>query len=128
MKKISFLLNCILLIVCSLSLSAQSKYKIDRKISLPGDGFWDYITVDEVNGRIFQSHNALVQVVDIKTGQMVGTIPDTKGIHGIALAQDLNKGFTSNGRDSSVTIFDLKTLASNYEDQGHRRESGCHFI
>jgi YVTN family beta-propeller protein len=111
MKKISFLLNCIILIVCGLSLSAQSNYKIDRKISLPGEGFWDYITVDEVNGRIFQSHNSLAQVVDIKTGQVVGTIPDTKGIHGVALAHDLNKGFTSNGRDSSVTIFDLKTLA-----------------
>jgi DNA-binding beta-propeller fold protein YncE len=111
MKKSSFLMNCIILIVCSLSLSAQSGYKIDRKISLPGEGFWDYITVDEVNGRIFQSHNSMAQVVDLKTGQVVGTIPDTKGIHGIALAQDLNKGFTSNGRDSSVTVFDLKTLA-----------------
>jgi DNA-binding beta-propeller fold protein YncE len=111
MKKSTLLMNCIVLIVCSLSLSAQSNYKIDRKINLPGEGFWDYITVDEVNGRIFQSHNSMAQVVDIKTGQVVGTIPDTKGIHGIALAQDLNKGFTSNGRDSSVTIFDLRTLA-----------------
>jgi DNA-binding beta-propeller fold protein YncE len=99
------------LVVCSLSLSAQSNYRIDRKISLPGEGFWDYITVDEANGRIFQSHNSMAQVVDLKTGQVVGTIPDTKGIHGIAIAYDLNKGFTSNGRDSSVTIFDLKTLA-----------------
>jgi DNA-binding beta-propeller fold protein YncE len=111
MKKNSFLMNCIVLIVCSLSLNAQSNYKIDRKISLPGEGFWDYITVDEVNGRIFQSHNTMAQVVDLKTGQVVGTIPDTKGIHGIAVAQDLNKGFTSNGRDSSVTVFDLRTLA-----------------
>ena len=104
-------MNCIILIVCSLSLSAQSNYKIDRKINLPGEGFWDYITVDEINGRIYQSHNTLAQVVDIKTGQVVGTIPDTKGIHGIAVANDLNKGFTSNGRDSSVTVFDLRTLA-----------------
>lgn len=104
-------MNCIVLVVCSLSLSAQSNYRIDRKISLPGEGFWDYITVDEANGRIFQSHNSMAQVVDLKTGQVVGTIPDTKGIHGIAIAYDLNKGFTSNGRDSSVTIFDLKTLA-----------------
>jgi DNA-binding beta-propeller fold protein YncE len=111
MKKGTFLVNCIVLIVCSLSLSAQSSYKIDRKISLPGEGFWDYITVDEVNGRIFQSHNSMAQVVDIKTGKVVGTIPDTKGIHGVAIAQDLNKGFTSNGRDTSVTVFDLKTLA-----------------
>jgi DNA-binding beta-propeller fold protein YncE len=111
MKKSSLILNCILLMVCSLSLSGQSNYKIDRKISLPGEGFWDYITVDEVNGKIYQSHNSIAQVVDIKTGKVVGTIPDTKGIHGVAVAQELNKGFTSNGRDSSVTVFDLKTLA-----------------
>jgi DNA-binding beta-propeller fold protein YncE len=110
MKKGLLSMNCIILIVCSLTLNAQSGYKIDRKIKLPGEGFWDYISVDEVNGRIFQSHNSMAQVVDIKTGQVVGTIPDTKGIHGIAVANDLNKGFTSNGRDSSVTIFNLTTL------------------
>ena len=53
----------------------------------------------------------MAQIVDIKTGKLVGTIPDTKGIHGVAIAHDLNKGFTSNGRDTSVTVFDLKTLA-----------------
>jgi YVTN family beta-propeller protein len=111
MKKRLFLMNCIVLILCGLYLSAQSNYKIDRKIKLPGEGFWDYISVDEVNGRIYQSHNSMVQVVNIKTGQVVGTIPDTKGVHGVAIAQDMNKGFTSNGRDSSVTVFDLKTLA-----------------
>lgn len=110
MKNSSILLNCIFLIVCTLSGSAQSNYKINRKISLPGDGFWDYITVDEINGRIYQSHNSMAQVVDIKTGKLIGTIPDTKGIHGVALAPDLNKGFTSNGRDSSVTVFNMKTL------------------
>jgi YVTN family beta-propeller protein len=52
----------------------------------------------------------VAQVIDLKTGKLAGTIPDTKGIHGIAIASDLNKGFTSNGRDSSVTVFDLKTL------------------
>jgi YVTN family beta-propeller protein len=98
------------LIACVLNLSAQSNYRIVRKISLPGNGFWDYITVDETNGRIFQSHNSMVQVVDIKTGKLVGTIPNTKGVHGAALAPDLNKGFTSNGQDSSVTVFNLKTL------------------
>jgi len=110
MKKILFSLNCIVLIVISLSLSAQSNYKIVNKISLPGDGFWDYISVDEANGKIYVSHSAIVQVVDIKTGKLVGEIPDTKGVHGIAIAPELNKGFTSNGRDSSVTVFNLTTL------------------
>ena len=98
------------MIICSLSLSAQSNYKIVNKIHVEGDGGWDYISVDEVNSRIFVSHSTIAQAVDIKTGKVAGTIPDTKGIHGIAIAADLNKGFTSNGRDSSITVFNLKTL------------------
>ena len=56
------------------------------------------------------SHATIAQAIDIKTGKLAGTIPDTKGIHGIAIANELNKGFTSNGRDSSLTVFNLKTL------------------
>lgn len=110
MKRIPIVLSCSLLIICNLSLDAQSRYKISRKISLPGEGFWDYITVDEINGKIYQSHNYMVQVVDIKSGKLVGTITDTKAVHGIALVHELNKGFTSNGRDSSVTVFNMQTL------------------
>jgi YVTN family beta-propeller protein len=110
MKKKLFPLSVFLLIVTCFSLYAQQNYKIVRKISLPGEGFWDYITVDEVNGRIFASHSAMVQVVDIKTGQLTGVLSDTKGVHGIAIASELNKGFTSNGGDSSITVFNLKTI------------------
>jgi YVTN family beta-propeller protein len=110
MKKIMFLWNYIVLIICSLSLSAQSNYKIVNKISVPGDGFWDYIYVDEANGKIYASHSTMVQVVDIKTGNLTSVIPDTKGVHGIAIATELNKGFTSNGRDSSVTVFNPATF------------------
>ena len=98
------------MIICSLSLHAQSNYKIVNKIHVEGDGGWDYINVDEANSRIFVSHSTVAQAIDIKTGKVAGTIPDTKGIHGIAIAADLNKGFTSNGRDSSITVFNLKTL------------------
>jgi len=96
--------------ICSLSLSAQSNYKIVNKIHVEGEGGWDYISVDEANSRIFVSHSTVAQAVDIKTGKVAGTIPDTKGIHGIAIAADINRGFTSNGRDSSITVFNLKTL------------------
>jgi DNA-binding beta-propeller fold protein YncE len=96
--------------ICCCSLSAQSNYKIAKKIKVEADGRWDYISVDETNGRIFVSHADMAQAIDIKTGKIAGTIPDTKGIHGIAIAADMNKGFTSNGRDSSVTIFNLKTF------------------
>lgn len=110
MKKVSFLLTIACLLISSVPLLAQSNYKIAGKIHLEGEGGWDYLNVDAVNGRIFVSHGSIAQAVDIKTGTLAGTIPDTKGIHGIAVANDLNKGFTSNGRDSSVTVFNLQTL------------------
>jgi YVTN family beta-propeller protein len=109
MKKSVFSFSFVVFIIAGSSFYAQSDYKIARKISLPGEGFWDYIAVDEANGKIYASHSTMVQVVDIKTGQLTGVISDTKGVHGIAIASDLNRGFTSNGRDSSVTVFDLKT-------------------
>jgi YVTN family beta-propeller protein len=110
MKKIFFLIILMVIMINSAMVFAQPDYKIARKISVEGDGFWDYISVDEINGHIFVSHGTVAQAIDIKTGKLIGTIPDTKGIHGIAIANDLNKGFTSNGRDSSVTVFDLKTF------------------
>jgi YVTN family beta-propeller protein len=110
MKKTFFTISFAALIISSSSLIAQSNYKIVNKIHVEGDGGWDYLNVDEVNGKIFVSHATVAQAIDIKTGKLVGTIPDTKGIHGIAIANDLNKGFTSNGRDSSVTVFNLKTF------------------
>jgi YVTN family beta-propeller protein len=110
MKKSFLTISFTALIISSSSLIAQSNYKIVNKIHVGGDGGWDYLNVDEINGKIFVSHATVAQVIDIKTGKLAGTIPDTKGIHGIAIANDLNKGFTSNGRDSSVTVFNLKTL------------------
>jgi DNA-binding beta-propeller fold protein YncE len=114
MKKYFFIINCFLLIGCSYSLKAQtvpSGYKIANKFHIEGDGGWDYLNVDESTGRIFVSHGTVVNVIDEKDGKLLGTIPDTKGVHGIAIAVDLNKAFISNGRDSSVTIIDLKSLA-----------------
>jgi YVTN family beta-propeller protein len=92
--------------------SAKTDYKIAKKIHLDGDAGWDYLTMDEATGRLFVSHGTMVQVVDVKTAKVLGAISDLKGVHGIAIANDLDKGFISNGRDSSVTIFNLKTLAT----------------
>ncbi len=89
----------------------KSEYKIVKKIPVGGDGGWDYMVVDE-NSRLFISHSSKVEVVDGVSGKLLGSIPDTKGVHGIALANEFGKGFISNGRDSSVTVFDLKTLAT----------------
>src|SRR5947209_8396890 len=85
-------------------------YHVINKFELGGEGGWDYLIVDAPSRQLFISRGTHVMVVNVDTGKLVGDIPDTAGVHGIALAPDLNKGFTSNGRGGSVTIFDIKTL------------------
>jgi len=77
-----------------------------------GDGGWDYLTADPDAGRLYFGRSTRVQVLDAKTGTLIGEVQDTPGIHGVALVPELGRGYTSNGRDSSVTVFDLKTLAT----------------
>jgi DNA-binding beta-propeller fold protein YncE len=85
-------------------------YHLLKSIFVPGEGGWDYLTVDESGRRLYVSHGTQVEVLDIDHGSIVGRIPDTQGVHGIAIAADLGRGFTSNGRTSTITIFDLKSL------------------
>jgi YVTN family beta-propeller protein len=85
-------------------------YSIIKKISIPGTGSWDYLAIDEAARRLYVSHGTQVEVVDIDALTVVGSIPNTAGVHGIAIAPELGRGFTSNGQASTVTIFDLKTL------------------
>lgn len=89
---------------------APVKYEVKQKYVLGGDGGWDYLTFDPAGKRLFISRGTHVMVVDPYKGSSIGDIPNTTGVHGIALAQDLGKGFTSNGRENTVTVFDLKTL------------------
>lgn len=89
---------------------AAPHYHVVRRAKPGGEGFWDYMTADPAGHRLFVSHGTHVQVVDLHSLRVVGDIPNTPGVHGIALAPELERGFTSNGRDTSVTIFDLKTL------------------
>jgi DNA-binding beta-propeller fold protein YncE len=86
-------------------------YHVINKIPVGGDGGWDYVTVDPDGNRLFVSRGTHAMVIDLATDKVIGDIPNTAGIHGVAVAPELNRGFTSNGRDSSVTIFDYKTLA-----------------
>jgi len=98
-------------LLCALALSAAPPgYHVIRKTQLGGEGFWDYLTADSVGRRLYVSHGTHVMVVDLDTDKVVGDIPDTQGVHGIAVADDLGRGFVSNGRTNNVTIFDLKTL------------------
>src|SRR5437016_11657041 len=80
------------------------------KWDVGGEGGWDYFVYDTVGKRLFISRGSHTMVVDGESGKVTGDIPDTGGVHGIALAQDLGKGFISDGRDNAVTVFDLKTL------------------
>lgn len=89
---------------------ASADYHLVKKVVLGGEGFWDYLTVDVANRHIFISHGTHVMVVDADSFAVVGDIPDTQGVHGIAIADDLGRGFTSNGRANTVTIFDLKSF------------------
>jgi len=89
---------------------AAPGYHLLKKIEVGGEGGWDYLCVDSAGRRLYVSRSTRVMVFDVDTGKSVGEIPDTPGVHGIAIANDLGRGFTSNGRDGSVTIFELKTL------------------
>ena len=88
---------------------AADNYQILKKIPVAGQGNWDYLSVDESARRLYVSHGAQVQVLDIETGKVVGSIPAV-GVHGIAIAPELGRGFISDGKASKVLIFDLKTL------------------
>jgi DNA-binding beta-propeller fold protein YncE len=87
-----------------------SGYHVAKHIPIGGEGGWDYLIVDDQARRLYLSHATHTVVLDADSTSVVGDIPDTPGVHGIALAPDLGRGFTSNGKGNSVTIFDLKTL------------------
>src|SRR5438067_4324225 len=89
---------------------AGSGYHVIKTIPVGGEGGWDYVYVDSAARRVYVSRGTHVVVLNADTYAVVGDIPDTQGVHGIAVASDLGRGFTSNGRADSVTIFDLKTL------------------
>jgi YVTN family beta-propeller protein len=98
--------------VCLLSgpLHAEAGYRLKTQFKLGGEGGWDYLAFDSAGKRLFISRATKVVVINAQDGSVAGEIPGTAGVHGIALAPDLGKGFTSNGRDNSVTVFDLKNL------------------
>src|SRR5262245_18731976 len=90
-----------------------SPYAKVRKIAVGGDGVWDYLTVDPAARRLYVSRGNRIVVVDLDTEKVVGELADTPGVHGVALAPELGRGFTSNGQDNTVTAFDTKTLKAS---------------
>jgi DNA-binding beta-propeller fold protein YncE len=104
----------LVLILAAVALAAAAPgYKVVNTYKVGGDGGWDYLTADAAARRLYISRATHVIVLDLDSGKNVGDIGDTPGVHGIALAPELGRGFTSNGREGTVSIFDLKTLATS---------------
>src|SRR5271170_6921421 len=107
---------CFLLVIsialASVAFAADHKvdYKVVKTWKLGGDGGWDYLTVDSDGHRLFIARSTRVMVIDTDSGKQVGEIPDTAGVHGVALDPEIGRGFTSNGREDTVSVFDLKSL------------------
>jgi DNA-binding beta-propeller fold protein YncE len=100
----------VLMFAATLALAADPGYHLLNTYKLGGDGGWDYLSIDSSARRLYISRATHVIVIDADSGKPVGDIPDTPGVHGIALAPELGRGFISNGREGTVTIFDLQTL------------------
>lgn len=106
MKKIVGSISFILLSICLLAQSNHT-YKVVKTYPVGGEGGWDYIAVNK--GKVYVAHGMQVNIVNEYTGDSVGVIPNTTGVHGIAFDNALNRGYTSNGRLNTVTVFDLQT-------------------
>lgn len=103
---------CLTLVIAPIASGAADSAKMEvlQRWKLGGEGGWDYILADPAKERVFISRGTRVDVMSSESGKLVGSIPDTQGVHGIALAPGLKRGYTSNGRANSVTAFDLDTL------------------
>ncbi len=108
-----FLVGALTFLVAAGAFAASPGYKVINTYKLGGEGGWDYLTADAAARRLYISRATHVIVMDLDSGKVVGDIADTPGVHGVALAPDLGRGFTSNGREGTVSIFDLKTLAAS---------------
>lgn len=110
MKILSIFAAALMLLFVSFTSFGQ-KYVMDKTIALPGNGGYDYAFIDQPNSILYVSHGTEVNVVDLKTETVKGTIPGMQGVHGIAVDNELNRGFISDGKADQVIVFDLNTLA-----------------
>src|SRR5579862_9951404 len=101
---------CVSLVAVTLAAAAPG-YHVVTTYKVGGDGGWDYLTADASARRLYISRGTHVIVLDLDSGKNVADIPDTPGVHGVALAPEVGRAFTSNGREGTVSILDIKTLA-----------------
>src|SRR5271170_3292610 len=119
--------NLFVPVACALSMAAiqpvradsspipAANYTVAGSWRLGGIGGWDYLSVEASGARLFVSRGDHVDVVETVSGKLAGTIPRTAGVHGIAFAPALKRGFTSNGLANTVTVFELDTLRVTHE-------------
>lgn len=99
------------LTVAFAALQGGTGYQVETRYPVPGNGGWDYAFIDSSARRLYLSHGTEVNVLDADNGKLIGTIADTPGVHGTAVASEFKHGFTSNGRENKVSMFDTTTLA-----------------
>jgi DNA-binding beta-propeller fold protein YncE len=108
MKKIMLL---VFVFITAFSVFGETGYRVQTRYPVPGDGGFDYVYIDSAARRVYLSHATQVDVIDADSGKVVGTIAETPGVHGVAIASEFKHGFTSNGRENKVSMFDPATLA-----------------
>lgn len=96
--------------IALVSIQSDTGYKVVGRYPVPGNGGFDYLTLDSSARRLYVSHGTQVDVIDPDNGKLIGTIADTPGVHGIAIAAEFKHGFTSNGREHKVSMFDIASL------------------
>src|SRR5206468_6092449 len=99
-----------MLFVTSLPIYAVGQYKYVKEIPMGGEGGWDYLSIDPKTRHLYVTHANKVVVIDLNNDTSTGEIDDTPGVHGFAVAPELGRGFSSNGRENKVSVVDLKTL------------------
>src|SRR5215471_9174172 len=99
----------LILLVSFRTINAQN-YVLDKKIPVPGDGGYDYVAIDQVNNHLFASHGTAFNVIDLATEKPIAVVEGMQGVHGIAIVNEVNKGFISDGRGKAVVVVDLKTI------------------
>jgi YVTN family beta-propeller protein len=102
-------------LLCAGAAVAAPNYHLLKKVTLPGAGGWDYVTVDEDGRRVYIAHATEVEVVDADSLELVGTIPNTAGVHGVAIAAEFGRGYITAGKSDAVIPFDLKSLKASPE-------------
>ena len=96
--------------LCGFAQTHPTGIELLKKTVIGGEGSWDYVSVSAEDRRLYVSHNNQVEVLNADTHEKIGVISNTKGVHGICAIQSLGKGFITNGKANSVTVFDIKTL------------------